>query len=211
MALLFKRIPYDLNVLSGSEGEHLRQPFLGINPRGKVPVVEHEGLRVTDSLGIMAWLDREFPTRPLFGETSSEAAEIWSLATELEDFMRPIHHAAVFPILVEGVKIDAMDEAEKASMAHAAEELFAEFQRLEHRMGGGPFLLGPNPSAADAVAFPDVRLIDRMNAIAPTTAAAFGYDRFRQRFPRLTAWRETVEALPDFQGCLPPHWAKMAA
>lgn len=208
VALLFKHIDYELSILSALDGEHQKRPYLDINPRGKVPVLEHEGQFVSDSLGIMAWLDRKFPDRPLFGESANEAGEIWSLATDLEDHMRHNHHAFVFPILVEGATIEKMGVEDRGAMQEKADVLLSEFERLEDRIEGGPYLFGAIPSAADAVAFPDVRLIDRMNEKSPTTCAAFRFDRFKDQFPKLTEWKRHIEALPGFERCLPPHWTQ---
>lgn len=211
MALMFKGLDYELRVLEASTKEHKRQPYLGVNPRGAVPTLEHEGDRITDSLGIMAWLDRAFPARPLFGETPRQAGAIWSLSTDLEDHMRPAHHAFVFPILVERRTISSMTDAERSDMARAAERLISEFDHLESRFGDCPFLFGETPSAADAVAYPDARLVQRMNETFPDTAAAFGFDRFEERFPNIAAWKAHISRLPEFERCLPQHWSKRAA
>lgn len=210
-ALMFKGLDYELRLLAGSKKEHKQQPYLGVNPRGLVPVIEHDGQRISDSLGIMAWLDRAFPEPPLFGATAAEAGAIWSLATDLEDHMRSIHHAFVFPLLVQKKNPATMSAAERDAMGQAAEKLFSEFQLLENRLTDGPFFFGGRPSAADAVAFPDARLVRRANDIVPKAMTAFGFNEFSERYPRLNAWMAHIETLPDFEKCLPPHWSSAAA
>lgn len=207
-ALVFKELEYDLCILDASRKEHKSAPFTDINPRGHVPVVEFEGEYISDSLGIMAWLDKQFPTNPLFGETASQAAKIWSLATDLEDHMRHIHHRFVFPLLVEKKSYEAMQDAERKEMSTAAENLLAEFDLLEKCISKMPYIFGHSPSAADAVAFPDVRLIHRANEVVPASMAAFGFDRFSEMFPKIDRWKKQVESLPRFETCLPPHWSK---
>ena len=210
-ALLFKELEYELCILDASQMEHKRAPYTKINPRGYVPVIEFEGQYISDSLGIMAWLDRQFPKRLLFGETPTQAADIWSLVTDLEDHMRRIHHGFVFPLLVEKKNPEQMHGTEREEMSQAAENLFAEFRLLENRFNEGPYILGHSPSAADAVAYPDARLIHRANEIVPEAMAVFGFDRFSKLFPKIDHWMRQVESLPNFETCLPPHWSRKSA
>lgn len=210
-ALLFKRLDYSLKLLEGSKQEHKQKPFLEIHPRGLVPVLEHDGQYVTDSIGIMAWLDRVSPERPLFGETPDMAGNIWSLATDLEDHMRHAHHAFIFPLLVQNLSVDEMSADERSVFQERAETLFAEFQRLEDRLLGQSYLCGSTPSAADAVAFPDARLIARANDRNPITMSAFGFNKFDVRFPGIRRWMDRIERFEGFEKCMPPHWSAQSA
>jgi glutathione S-transferase len=54
-----------------------RQPFLTLNPAGKVPVlVEPEGAILSDSMAITEFLEEVYPEPPLIGGTPEERAEI---------------------------------------------------------------------------------------------------------------------------------------
>lgn len=210
-ALMFKGLDYELKLLEGSKQEHKQKPFLDIHPRGMVPVIEHEGQVITDSLGIMAWLDRAFPDQPLFGKTARDAGEIWSLASDLEDHMRRIHHAFIFPILVQNQPISAMSASLRQDFEDRAAKLWSEFEPLEDRLTQHSFLCGSLPSAADAVAFPDARLIERTNSKNPEAMRAFGFAAFNTRFPKIRAWMDRISEMPGFEKCLPPHWSKVTA
>lgn len=205
-ALLFKGLNYELKLLEGSKREHKNPSFLDIHPRGVVPVIEHGGQIVTDSLGIMAWLDRAFPKKPLFGETPNAAGKIWSLATDLEDHMRQTHHAFIFPILVQNQSVQSMSASVRQTFSERAERLWREFQILERHLSKSTFLCGAVPSAADAVAFPDARLIQRTNSKNPEAMRAFGFDQFDSRFPKIRTWMDEIEKMPGFEKCLPSHW-----
>lgn len=206
-ALMLKGLSYELQILEASKQEHQKEPYLNINPRGLVPVIEHKGQFISDSLGIMAWLDRLHPERPLFGVSPEEAGAIWSLATDLEDHMRPAHHAYIFPLLVQGKSPDDMPSDEMGMMMKHAANLLAEFEKLEAHLSDGPYLIGQAPSAADAVAYPEARLIHRANFKTPEAMAKFGFDDFPERFPKIDAWMKQIEALPNFEKSLPPHWS----
>ena len=211
LALAIKGLDYELALLEGSQQEHRQKPYLEINPRGVVPTLEHQGRRITDSLGIMAWLDRKFPDRPLFGETADEAGTIWSLATDFEDYLRPAQNDLIFPLLVERILPAKMTPKAREMSEAAAETLGSELQRLEEKLAVGPFLCGPRPSAADAVAFPEVRIIQRANDVIPKSMQAFGFDKLDHSFPRIRQWMKHVSALPGFEKTLPAHWSTVAA
>ena len=42
-------------------GEHLREPYISLNPNGVVPTLEHDGKPVCDSTVIMEYLDEVAP------------------------------------------------------------------------------------------------------------------------------------------------------
>jgi len=76
LGLAFKGLTADIKALKLLESEHKKEPFLSINPRGTVPVLESDGVVIRDSVAILAWLDRKFPDKPIFGSTHEEAAQI---------------------------------------------------------------------------------------------------------------------------------------
>lgn len=54
-----------------------RQPFLSLNPAGKVPVlVEPEGTVLSDSMAITEFLEEVYPEPPLIGGPPAERAEV---------------------------------------------------------------------------------------------------------------------------------------
>ena len=67
LALEVKQVPYVSRLLDSSKGDLETQEFLRLNPRGQVPVLTHGDYVLTESLAILAYLDRQFPTPPIFG------------------------------------------------------------------------------------------------------------------------------------------------
>ena len=205
--LAFKGLEYELRLLQASTGEHKAAPFLKLNPRGTVPVVEADGLVLWDSIGILAWLDRWRPEKPLFGATPHDAGEIWQIVLEAADYLRPAHNDVFFSILVRGEPVpDASTEAGVVLRA-AAERLREECGRLEAMLSEGDFLHGHGPTAADAVVFPEIRLIQRAIDTKPADVAALGLETFWRDFPNLQVWKDRVEALPGMDKSIPPHWS----
>ncbi|SIN66228.1 glutathione S-transferase [Parasphingorhabdus marina DSM 22363] len=205
--LAFKELGYDIHYLEASKREHKAPEYLKINPRGTVPSLVRGDLILRDSIGILAWLDREFPDQPLFGRNANEAASIWQSVFESADYLRSAHNAVFFPILVEGKSVTALPAEEQAEKKEAARRLKAECQRLEDMLQIRPYLCGENPTAADAVAFPDIRLIQRALELKPEDMAMLDLDRPDRDFPKLEAWKSRIEAWPGMAKTMPPHWA----
>ena len=88
VGLTLKGLDYEVRYLEGSKRQHKSAEFLKINPRGTVPVLNADGQIVRDSIAILAWLDRQYPDKPLFGEAADEAARIWQLTMECCDYLR---------------------------------------------------------------------------------------------------------------------------
>ena len=206
LGFAFKGVEYDVHHVQGSKREHKAPPFLSLNPRGKVPVMEADGLVVRDSIAILAWLDREHPQRPLFGTTTLEAAAIWQIVLECCEYLQPETSGVVFPVFNgDGSPPEAgSQEAETLNAATAL--LDAECRFLETTLGEEPFLCGAFPTAADAVAYPEIGRVQRAIETKPVVMATLGYDRFDERYPRLAAWRERIAGLPGVEETVPPHW-----
>jgi glutathione S-transferase len=53
--------PYDVRLLNLRENEQRAPDFLAINPMGKVPAIDHDGVVVTEAAAICAYLADAFP------------------------------------------------------------------------------------------------------------------------------------------------------
>lgn len=211
LGFAFKQVACDARYLKGPEKEHERPAFRELNPRAKVPVLEAESaeqerLVLRDSLAILAWLDRTYPKRPLFGETSDETAAIWQVALDNNEYLLPATSDVVFPAFrSDGTPPQkGSDEAEK--LRAAAETLNGEYRLLEATLGEKAFLCGDSPSAADATVFPETSRVWRAIETKPQVMASIGYERLGDRFPRLAAWQNRVASLSGVAATEPPHW-----
>ncbi|WP_170765504.1 glutathione S-transferase N-terminal domain-containing protein [Ruegeria lacuscaerulensis] len=205
VALALKGIPYEQHVLKASAGEHKSEPFLSLNPRGTVPVVEADGIVIRDSIAALAWLDRRYPEPPLFGATPDDAARIWQITMEACDYMREASHAVLAPVLLRHLDPEIGSEEEKA-LIESSEKLHAECCWLESLLTDGPYLAGGALSAADAVVFPEIRLIQRAveNHHEVMDRLGFGYPP--DLYPRVSDWKARMSELPGIEDTLPPHW-----
>lgn len=207
LGLTFKGIDHDVRFLEASKNEHKSAEYLKIHPRGTVPAMDADGLILRDSIGILAWLDRQYPERPLFGKTPDEAAQVWQIVMEACNYLRAAVNGVLFPIFVEGKPVPKADSEERRAMETAAQKLRDECRQLEDLLSENPFLAGEIPSAADAVCFPEIRLIERAVDTKPADMKALGLTSMETEFPKLKAWRTRISKLPDVDKTMPHHWS----
>jgi len=121
LGLTFKGLPHDINVLQASKKEHKSAEYLKIHPRGTVPALEYNGLILQDSIAILAWLDRQFPESPLFGETAGDAARIWQATLESCDYLRAATNDVLFSLLVLGKPVPEQWNEERQTLLDNAQ------------------------------------------------------------------------------------------
>ena len=206
LGLTFKGIDYDIRLLEASKGEHKAPDYLALNPRGTVPTVVADDLVLRDSIGILAWLDRRFPAKPLFGETGDEAAGIWQIVFEANDYLRNAINDVFFPLLVKGESFPNPGTEDAAATTEAIERLRSECQHLEDLLDGQPYLGGDTASAADAVCFPEIRLIERAVETKFEDMEAYGIADLAGQYPNLEAWKSRISELEGYEKTLPVHW-----
>ena len=199
LALVAKGVPFTPRVLEASKKEHKAPGFLALNPRGRTPVLVRGDAVVTESLAIIAYLDRVHPSPPLFGTTPEEAARIFEQVSVAEHDVRDAANEVVGPVL-------KGDDGTSEPVREAARKLLAELCRLEERLASGPYICGDRISAADCFVFPEVRLTLRAAERAPQVMRQLGLAPLAEVTPRLRAWIDRIEGLPGYEKAHPPHW-----
>lgn len=206
LGLAIKGVDYEVNYLNGSDREHKQGPYLAINPHGKVPAVEYNGEIFLESLSILCLLDNWYPERPLFGSGPESMKRIWQATTRHSDYLLNATNAVVFPVFSGSEGKPKLDADDPDQVARASKLLKIELGALEQLLQGGAFLCGEEPSAADAVAFPDVGRVMRALETKPTSMKLFGIENFDEVFPLLWAWQGRILNLEGVASTRPPHW-----
>ncbi|WP_299471988.1 glutathione S-transferase family protein [uncultured Roseibium sp.] len=206
LGFAFKGVDYEVNYLNGSEREHKQPRYLAINPHGKVPAVEYNGEIFLESLSILGLLDNWFPERPLFGSSPDSMKRIWRTTTRHSDYLLNATNAVVFPVFNGSEGEPKLDPADPNQIARASKLLKTELAVLEQLLQNGAFLCGEEPSAADAVAFPDVARVMRAWETKPASMKLFGIENFHEMFPLLSAWQGRISVLEGVASTRPPHW-----
>lgn len=207
LGMAFKGLTPEINALQLSTKEHKTEPFLTLNPRGTVPVLEHDTIVLRDSVAILAWLDRKFPETPIFGKTHEEAAQIWQTAMECGHYLRSANADFLSPIFFGGASLEDKGTPAWITLKTTAEVMQKEMRFLNDLLDDGrPFLCGAAPSAADALAWPEVRLVQRASETSPELMAELGFAELAQVLGHLEDWKTNIFELPGVRATMPDHW-----
>ena len=77
IALAEKQIPHELVVVDMAARQHRQQPYLSLNPYGRVPTLEEDGFVLFESTAILNYLADKFPESKLGGDgTPKGRAEV---------------------------------------------------------------------------------------------------------------------------------------
>lgn len=161
----------DVDLLSG---EHKKEPFLSLNPAGKVPVLEDGEVVVADSNAILVYLARKYAPDWMPKDTVGEAEVQRFLSLAANEIANG--PAAARLITVFGAPLDA-DRAKTIAAGV--------FGQLEAHLNGRDWLVGNRPSVADV-------------AIYSYTAHAPEGNVGLDGYPNIRALLARIEALPGF-------------
>ena len=203
-ALELKQLAYEALLLDMSKQQHKTADMLALNPRGKVPVLRDGDYALYESMAIVAYLDAQYPDRPVLGRTPHETAMVWRWWSECVFYLEPAVDRLVIPIYrgIAGEQADAMRAATR--------DIVAELAPLEQRLSQSPWLVGDQPTAADGAVVPPVGHLLRALDKPVARTLDLEIDPLATRFPALAAWWARCLALPNFDRTYPPHWKTAA-
>ena len=125
-----------------ANGDHLKEPFLTLNPFGQVPVIEDGDDVIADSNAILVYLARKYAPDWLPSDPKREADVQRFLTLAAGEIA--FGPAAARLITVFGAKIDA--EFTQAISKKV-------FDKLEQHLQGRTFLVGDRPTIADVAIY----------------------------------------------------------
>jgi len=200
LTLEVKGLAYESKLLEFSKGEHKTAAYLQLNPRGKVPTLKDGDFVVYESLAIMSYLDRKYPTPPLFGTNAEETALIWQAISECESYFANAGDKVVRPLFF-GKGLDKVEDIQQA-----AEAIRQELKILDERLGNANWLVGETITAADIAIFPMIQLV--LRAASKEAARSFNLHwlPLATYYPDIAKWVGRIEALPNYERTYPPHW-----
>jgi maleylacetoacetate isomerase len=142
-----ERVP--VNLLDGEQGE---AAYRARNPQGLVPMLEADGVRLTQSLAIISWLDAHFPDSPLLPGDPGERAHVLALALTIAADIHPLNNLRVLKRLAKlGIEQEARDDWYR----HWLREGFDALEALAAPRAGR-FLFGDTVTLADICLVPQM-------------------------------------------------------
>lgn len=200
LTLEVKGLAYQSKLLEFSKGDHKAAGFLKLNPRGKVPLLKDDDFILNESLAIMAYLDKKYPSPPLFGTSPQETGLIWRAVMETEAYLLSAGDKVIRPVFF-GKGLD-----ETAKIRQAAQAVRQELQRIDRELSGSTWLVGKQISAADISLFPLIQTILRAAGKDAAKSLNLEFLPMADTFPNLSGWVKRIEALPGYERTYPPHW-----
>ena len=164
-------VPYRFEVVNLESQDQKKPGFLAVNPMGKVPAIVHRGTVVTECGAICAYLADAFPAA--------------RLAPPVDSPLRGTYYRWLFfgGTCVEAAVIDRMLSRPPASRPGALS--YGSYDdtvaTLEKALTPGPYILGPQFSAADVYVGSQIGFGMMMKALEPRPAFKDYLDRLQER------------------------------
>ncbi len=153
IALNLKNIDYEIVPVHLVKGEQHTKEFTALNAANKIPVLDHDGLRVAQSVAIIEYLDSEFKTDPLYPTKRQDLALTRQLCEIINSDIQPLQNFAVLKKLVQD---HGFSEDEKVKwIRHWIHLGFQSYEAIVSKTAGD-FSMGDRPTAADCFLIPQI-------------------------------------------------------
>ncbi len=120
IALNLKGLPYEYAPVDLVHGAQFGEAFRGLNPAELVPVLEHDGAVLTQSLAIIEYLDERYPQPPLLPQAPLLRAYVRAMALAIACEIHPLNNLRVLRYLTKNLGQD--EEAKNAWYRHWVEQ-----------------------------------------------------------------------------------------
>jgi maleylacetoacetate isomerase len=192
IALQLKGVGYDAVPVHfrRAGGEHRSAEFLGLNPQGLLPVLEIDGIVLTQSLAIIDYLDTRFPEPRLIPDDPIARARVLAMAQIVACEMHPLNNLRVLEYLRGELGL-----AKDAVNAWYAHWIAMGFDALESLVAahGGRYCFG------DTITLADVCLVPQIYNARRFACDLSPYPRLLEIDARLAVHDAIVRAHPESQ------------
>ena len=191
MACVEKGVAYELEPLSPPECK-----ARGLHPFGKIPVMEHDGLRLFETSAIVRYIDETFDGPPLQPGGRIERARMEQWISCVND---TIYDAMVRRCILQYAFPRGEDGApDRSIIVPALKQTRRQLKVLDEAYGDGDFLVGADPSIADLFLAPILFYLAR---IPPEGA------KMLESAPNVGRGMAAMESRKSFVETIPPEAA----
>ncbi len=188
IALALKGLNYEYHAVHLAKGEQFQDAFTQLNSDALVPMLDIDGLRLTQSMAIIEYLDETHPTPALLPKDAAGRARVRALSQAIACEIHPINNLRILKYLSGTLKLD--EDTKNTWYRHWVSLGLQAFEKQLAHSPAGAFCHGDTPSMADCVLVPQI----------------FNAQRFKVElggFTRTMAVFEACMALPAFQQAQP--------
>ena len=168
IALIEKQIAHELVTIDMVARKHKEQPYLSLNPYGRVPTLEEDGFVLYESTAILNYLEATHPT-PALVPSDTRARALIDMHMKLCDLQLTRHAGTiVFP-----KRFLPKERWNTAAMAEAKTEIEKHLAIVDGQLTGRTFLVAEQFSLADICYAPFLEFLPLMEITPPSAVAAW--------------------------------------
>lgn len=155
IALSVKGLDWQPRFVSLPKMEHRGETYLATNPQGLVPILIDDGMRLTQTLAVIEYLEERYPEPPLLPSDPIERAYVRALGQIIACDIHPLNNARVLKLLRGRFALGEDDVQDW--YAHWIETGFSAFEAMLVSEGrAGTCCLGDRLTLADICLVPQV-------------------------------------------------------
>ena len=168
IAFAEKKIPHELVVVDMAARRHREEPYLSLNPYGRVPTLEEDGFVLFESTAIINYLEATRPTPPLMPADVRSRALV-DMHMKLCDLQLTRQAGTiVFP-----KRFLPKERWNTTAMADAKKDIEKHLAILDKHLKGKTFLVAEQFSLADVCYVPFLEFLPLMEIVPPSAVAAW--------------------------------------
>lgn len=174
IALALKGLAYDYIPVHLARGNHKLPGYTEVSPDGLVPLLEVDGLHLSQSMAIIEYLDETHPEPPLLPADALGRARVRALAQSIACEIHPLNNQRVLKYLVRELKVSQDDK--DGWYRHWVRVGLEAFERQRAGLPASTYCWGDTPTLADCCLVPQIfnaRRFDVNLEGLPRTMAAF--------------------------------------
>ena len=168
IAFAEKQIAHELVVVDMAARRHREQPYLSLNPYGRVPTLEEDGFVLFESTAILDYLEATRPSPPLVPADARGRALV-DMHMKLCDIQFTRHAGTiVFP-----KRFLPKEKWNTAAIADAKTQIEKHFAILDKQLAGKTYLVAEQFSLAEVCYAPFLEFLPLMEITPPAAVAAW--------------------------------------
>ncbi len=188
IALNLKGLTAERKYIHLRKGDQRGADYRAVNAQGLVPTLDLGGVRITQSLAIIEYLDQKYPEPPLVPRNAEDAAFARAIALAIACDIHPLNNLRVLQYL--GKELGVEEPKRDEWYRHWVKEGFDALEKQLAARGSTTYAVGAQPTIADVFIVPQVANAVRLKVPMET-------------YPRIGAINEACLRLQAFADAKP--------
>ena len=190
IALEIKSLPYDYVPVHLGKGEHKKLAYSELAADALVPLLEVNGLKLSQSIAIIEYLDEKYPTPALLPPDAADRAKVRALAQSIACEIHPLNNLRVLKYLSHEMQVE--EEVKNTWYRHWSRTGLQAFERQLAQLPAATFCYGDTLTLADC-------------CLVPQIFNARRFDTDLSGLSRTMAAFDACMSLPSFQKAQPSN------